>query len=147
MGKTVQERLLIFQAYSGLKDREFGRFVGLSESFIATVKRGHDLNLNSLSKVLHTYPNLNLIWLITGKGNMLLSDQKRQFTDQPEVAVQEPEMRYLDKELQYISKINELEVEIKTLYKVIRQMTGDESPDKMSRDEIASFLNPAGRKK
>lgn len=85
---------------------------------------------------MNTYPELDVVWLISGKGNMLLNDKKHQFIDQSEIAVKEPEMRYLDNEMAYMNKINELDIEIQTLYKVIRILTKEE----FTKEEIVSML-------
>ncbi len=137
MDQTVQDRLLLFIDHLKVGNREFSREIGMSEAFVSTVNNGVELKVKTLINILTAYPSLNVIWLLHGKGNMLLTDKKHHFNDQPEIAVKEPEMRYLDNEMGYMNKINEMDIEIQTLYKVIRLLAKEE----LTKEEIVLILN------
>ncbi|MDD4819517.1 MAG: hypothetical protein PHD21_01615 [Flavobacteriales bacterium] len=69
---TPKSRLLLFCRSVGLSsNKEIERLFCLANGFFNTV--GGGMNTDSLAKIISIYPNINISWLITGKGNMFYS--------------------------------------------------------------------------
>lgn len=67
----IVDRILQFIEYKGISRNKFYIKTGLSNGFLDKVK---DIGASKVEKILSTYPDINPIWLITGVGEMLLSD-------------------------------------------------------------------------
>jgi SOS-response transcriptional repressor LexA len=65
---TTTERLKQFIDYKGLSNRKFSEAAGLSNGFIGKVK---EIGSSKLSSIVDSFPELNLEWLVTGRGEML----------------------------------------------------------------------------
>ena len=66
---SVQERLDIFIKSKGLGRYQFERRVGLPQSYVANVRQApHPQKVKMISDA---FPELNIEWLITGKGEMI----------------------------------------------------------------------------
>lgn len=69
---TARERLRIYIDYKGISKYRFYKEAGLSNGFLD--KEGN-IGSDKCEKIYYLYPDLNLIWLITGEGDMILSSQ------------------------------------------------------------------------
>lgn len=73
---NIKERILYFIEYKGINKEDF--FNGLNEitygSFKGASKRSA-LNSNAVAEIVTKYPEINLVWLITGKGEMLVKNK------------------------------------------------------------------------
>ena len=65
----MKKRLIEFLAYLDIGQNKFEEKVGLSIGYINKLKG--DMKLNTINKIISTYPELNKDWLITGEGSML----------------------------------------------------------------------------
>lgn len=65
---TVKERLGKFIDEKGLTRRAFYRAAGLPNGFL---DKGENFGTDLLEKIYCTYPELNMVWLVTGQGQML----------------------------------------------------------------------------
>lgn len=74
----LKDRLLQFIDYTGLEIAVFERSIGLSNS--AVHKMGEGTRNSTIDKISVKYPDLNIVWLKTGVGNMLLSDERNEKT-------------------------------------------------------------------
>ncbi len=71
MFKTI-DRLLIFIKHSGISARQFDISIGASNGYTLRMKKNHaSVGSDMIESIVRTYPQLNLIWLITGEGEML----------------------------------------------------------------------------
>jgi phage repressor protein C with HTH and peptisase S24 domain len=73
--KTIQDRILQFIAFLGISDREFCKKAELSSNYVATLKKGVAPGMDAVSKILSTYTEMSVQWLITGNGEMLNIDK------------------------------------------------------------------------
>jgi phage repressor protein C with HTH and peptisase S24 domain len=65
---TIIDRLLIFIELKLINKRQFYISTGLSNGFL---DKDSQIRVDSIEKVISTYPELNIDWLITGNGSML----------------------------------------------------------------------------
>ena len=75
MEGEIIERLGEYMRYAGLNDNQVTVQCGLSNSIIGNArKRGKSLNGKNIVKIISTYRDLNARWLLTGEGEMLVSE-------------------------------------------------------------------------
>jgi anti-repressor protein len=67
----MRERILQFIEYSGLNKNKFYSIVGLSNGFLD--KKG-SVGTDKLEKIIKAFPEINLVWLVLGEGNMLKAE-------------------------------------------------------------------------
>ncbi len=65
---TYKKRLLLFIDYKGITKNKFYTETGVSNG-VLDKKSG--LSLETVEKIISVYPELNLDWLVTGKGFMI----------------------------------------------------------------------------
>lgn len=70
----VKERLLQFIAHKGINKTTFEKKCGLSNDAVG--KMGENTRSSTLDKISNTYPDLNIIWLKTGVGEMLIDKER-----------------------------------------------------------------------
>jgi len=69
------DRLDKYLKIKGLNDRQVTLALGLSQGLIGKSRgEGRDLSKNTLNKLLSFYTDLNRVWLLTGEGEMLITD-------------------------------------------------------------------------
>ncbi|GMN05304.1 transcriptional regulator [Croceitalea sp. MTPC5] len=74
MFKTV-DRLMEFIQHAGLSARQFDLSIGASNGYTLRMKKNNaSIGSDVIETIISTYPQLNLIWLITGEGEMLKPD-------------------------------------------------------------------------
>lgn len=73
------ERLNKYLLAKGISAYEFERSCGIANGYLGKQLRGKgSVGSDILEKVSRVYPDLNLVWLITGEGNMITHDRKKQ---------------------------------------------------------------------
>lgn len=68
--KNSIERIREFIEFQGISERKFYFETNLSESSFNKIK---SVGSENLKKIFHRYPELNMDWVITGRGEMLYS--------------------------------------------------------------------------
>lgn len=66
---TVKERLLIYLRHVNLGQKAFEQKARLSNGFVNSI--GENVTTKSLNKIKDAFPELNINWLMSGKGEML----------------------------------------------------------------------------
>lgn len=69
----MNERILQFIEYLGISISEFERNCNLSNGAVS--KMGNNTRRSTINKIYNVYPQLNTDWLLTGKGDMLNTEQ------------------------------------------------------------------------
>ena len=70
----IGQRLEGFIDYLDISQNEFAKGIGLSSGLISYITSGKsNFGVDKLVKIKEKYPDLNIEWLISGKGNMLKS--------------------------------------------------------------------------
>ena len=67
MEVTVRDRIKLFLRHLDIGQNNFEAKVGWSNGYINNTK---SISADKLNQVLNEYPQLNVNWLITGKGEM-----------------------------------------------------------------------------
>lgn len=76
MAKII-DRIHDYIHYKGLSMRSFEAQAGLTNGIISTaLKRKTDISWESVSKIVDTYKEIDIEWLITGNGQMLKVDNE-----------------------------------------------------------------------
>lgn len=65
----IKGRIIEFIIYKGISRAEFCKSIGAAMSYINNLKK--TIRLNKREKIHEVYPELNMFWLMTGKGKML----------------------------------------------------------------------------
>jgi len=123
----MKNRLRQFIEYTGVNNYTFEKKIGTSEG---TIRRffgdKNGLTVSTLSKISDFYPELNLDWLITGRGDMLFDEEQKQPKNPP----QPIDGRLI---LALANKISDLSREIGQL-----QAENTDLKNKIARDESRS---------
>jgi DNA-binding Xre family transcriptional regulator len=70
---SIKQRILLFVEHLGISKRDFYKTIGISKG---TLESSTGITEDTLVKFITNYPCVNLVWLLTGKGDMLLSDTR-----------------------------------------------------------------------
>lgn len=71
-------RLVQYLDFKGIKNSHLESAISLSNGYINTqIKRGSDIGEGILVKILDYCPDLNPMWLLAGKGDMIKLDQPK----------------------------------------------------------------------
>lgn len=75
--EKITHRLSKYMKYKGLNDNNITVDAGLSVGLIGkALKKSTGLNSDTIEKILHTYVDLNPVWLVVGEGEMLKPNVK-----------------------------------------------------------------------
>jgi hypothetical protein len=79
MLKTI-DRLMQFITHAGLSARQFDLSIGASNGYTLRMKKNNaSVGSDVIENILRVYPQLNVVWLLTGEGSML----KRKIEPEP----------------------------------------------------------------
>lgn len=71
METSIKQRLLQFLSYKNIGQNKFEKMAGLSNGYIKALR--HSPSYEKIQMIIHSFPELNERWLLTGEGEMLLS--------------------------------------------------------------------------
>lgn len=90
--------------YKSLSVRAFERLIGVSNNSIqAAIKRNGGVKDDTLNKILHIVPEINPVWLLTGKGPMLKEEKSETTVGEPETIHGSSKNELTDDEREIIS--------------------------------------------
>jgi hypothetical protein bfra3_16308 len=81
---NIKERVLYFIENQGEKKETFFEDLGMSYANFKGVQKKSALGSDKIDKILSKYPDLNLEWLFSGKGEMLKSETTKTETSKEE---------------------------------------------------------------
>lgn len=70
MQSNVKSRLIEFLKFKSISQKAFAQSVGVSAGFFNAIRVS--IQPKTLEKISNVYPDLNITWLLTGVGPMLL---------------------------------------------------------------------------
>lgn len=76
MNSSVKERLKEFLSYKNIGQRKFAESCGLSSGFVGNIV--NSIQPKTMNRIARQYPELNPIWLLTGEGEMLKSNESNE---------------------------------------------------------------------
>lgn len=78
----ITERLVLFMQHEGVTPFQMNKAAGLSRTLLSKAIENHQgMSSVTLNKISNTYPNLNIDWLVTGRGEMLLNEEMPKFSN------------------------------------------------------------------
>ena len=78
MLKTI-DRLIEFIEYAGLSARQFDISIGAANGYTLRMKKNHaSIGSDVIENIIRTYPQLNVVWLLTGEGNMIKNVEEQE---------------------------------------------------------------------
>jgi transcriptional regulator with XRE-family HTH domain len=70
----VKERLREYIKYKGITERKFCEMMGgVSFNYVNSIRKS--IQTDKLKRITAAFPELNPIWILTGEGEMLVSDK------------------------------------------------------------------------
>jgi len=70
----IVDRIKLFIEYKSISLRRFDESIGMSKGYMSRqIKTNASIGSDVLVKIIDAYPELNLIWLLKGTGEMTLS--------------------------------------------------------------------------
>ena len=112
MEVTVRDRIKLFLQHLGIGQNNFEAKVGWSNGYINNTK---SISADKLRQVINEYPQLNVNWLITGKGEMTNPPIQPDSAEQNLEAGEEGMTDYKDKYLEVLEENRYLRIEIEKL--------------------------------
>ena len=109
------DRLKLFIKSKGLGQTKFEERVGFSRGYISKVKTS--IGADKLSNIVEAFPDLNLDWLITGKGKMTSTPVQPAAVEQTTDTLEENSVKYKNKYLEMLEENRVLRLEIEKLRK------------------------------
>lgn len=67
--EEIKSRLSAYLKEKKINKSEFGRSIGVSSAYISSMRKS--IQPDKLDKISEAYPDLNIVWLLTGEGEML----------------------------------------------------------------------------
>ncbi|WP_088341199.1 hypothetical protein [Robiginitalea sediminis] len=121
MLKTI-DRLLEFIKETGLSARQFDISIGASNGYTLRMHKNRaSIGSDVIESIIRTYPDLNVVWLLTGEGKMLKSQEEEEILDFDSL----PESKQKEIERIIDAKIQERKrEELKNLLKEVTQEMG-----------------------
>ena len=69
----IKERLILLCDALKLTPNAFSESIGRDRSFVKSIKK--EIRSDALEKIITTFPSVNLIWLITGEGDIFIQEE------------------------------------------------------------------------
>lgn len=69
METTVKQRLIFFLEEKNISKTDFGNKIGVSNAYVTSIRKS--IQPDKIKSIALNYPDLNIDWLLTGKGEML----------------------------------------------------------------------------
>lgn len=120
---NVKNRLRQFIKFQNITIKAFEESINASNGYVNSISKS--IGLDKLEKMIEEYPNINIEWLLTGKGEMLKTVKKE---EPPEEEASEKEVPELQKKIidlqnfqieQLKKEIDRLKKELASAYRAI----------------------------
>ncbi|CAA0144823.1 conserved hypothetical protein [Tenacibaculum maritimum] len=122
----ITERILKFIEYKGINKSRFYRETGLSNGFLDKVK---DIGCSKIEYILNSYPEINIEWLVLGRGDMINQKNSDNFDS---ISAENTNILNVSKN---VSKNNEKQ-------KIHKKLTNVDSIESIISRKVISELRP-----
>lgn len=112
MESNIKQRLSEFLIYKKIGQRTFERMAKLSNGYINNIKSS--IGSDKLQNILYVFPELNILWLLTGEGDMLKSTKEVEKVEESNVEYGK-NIDYKDKYYELLDKYYQLNEENRQL--------------------------------
>ncbi|MFD2942219.1 hypothetical protein [Flavobacterium notoginsengisoli] len=114
----IKERILQIAEFKGIGKEKFFEIIGMTYGNFKGKSKLTPINSNAIEDLITNYPEIDLIWLLTGKGEMLKTAAKAEDVKVISAERQEPDYKVLYEEAKYTIElqkkyIENLEVQLK----------------------------------
>ena len=107
-----------FIKYAGLSARQFDLSIGASNGYILRMQKNNaSIGSDVIENIIKVYPQLNVVWLITGEGEMLKEREEELILDFDEL----PKEKQYEIEQLIETKIKERQQE--ELKRILKEVT------------------------
>lgn len=115
---NTKDRLKLFVKEKGYGRNKFEGLIGISIGYLST--KNETINSDVIEKTKTFFPDLNLDWLITGRGEMTAPDLQPDPTEKDGENIGESPVKYKNKYLEVLEENRSLRIEIEKLRKIIK---------------------------
>ena len=135
---SVKERLKEYIKYSGLSISDFEKSIFASNGYVNSISKG--IGADKIEIIIEKYPNLNIEWLLRGKGGRMLNsdtgDMVTENTSHEESSLLLSIIERKDERIESLVKnIATLEEQVKQLKTYIKQLRESRASDAMFSDK------------
>lgn len=128
MAETIKDRLKQLAQLKGLSIRAFEEACGLGRGNISNMSQDGNIGSDKLSKIIDTFPGVDIYWLLTGKDDPTGFLSYTGFDDMP--SSHDPQL--LNKLLKQAEEIGRLKARIEEL----ERSRGDNASDAQSSRHV-----------
>lgn len=123
MENNIKQRLMDFLAFKKIGQGKFESMTKLSNGYINNLKSS--IGSDKLQNIIYVFPDLNILWLLTGNGNMINSLELQNEVADPPTEYKVNIIDYKNKYLEVLEEIKNLSKEtIKLQNKIITLQEG-----------------------
>ena len=72
METSVKQRLILFLDSIKMNKSDFGKSIGVSSAYVTSIRES--ISPQKLKSIALNFPELNIDWLLTGNGDMLINN-------------------------------------------------------------------------
>lgn len=87
---TIKEKILAYLDYKAIKKTEFYELTGLSPSNFKGAAKSSELGCDKLVKILTSYRDLSVEWLLLNEGNMIKTNSASPEPIEPSSQLEQP---------------------------------------------------------
>lgn len=134
--KTI-ERLRVFLEEQSISKNDFDKRIGASNGYIGKqIKNSASIGTDVIEKIISIFPQLNIIWLLTGEGPMLLEKEQEMTLNDPPPTYEAKSLRKLNideeiaclkKEIQMLEQIVALQKKVIDNYEQCHEVSAKSS--------------------
>jgi len=120
-----------FIKYAGLSARQFDISIGAGNGYTLRMKKNNaSIGSDVIENIIKTYPQLNVVWLLTGEGNMLKQEEEPELLDFDQLPKEK------QKEIEQIIEKKIRERQEEELQRLLKEVTEEiEQTQKKMRDK------------
>lgn len=118
----IKDRIKLFLEEKGISQRKFEISIEKSNGYVNNIVK--TITVDVLAKIINTYPELNITWLITGEGDMLkeYKNIEGELSEEPNTMNETLNSTYFKSEADMIREIERQRTTIDNLNRMINSL-------------------------